>query len=81
MEETSDGFQIAEADLKLRGPGELLGQRQSGVPLLRHADLARDADLVEAASAAADAMLRDAPAAAQRHVERWLGEKAAFLSA
>ena len=49
MEETNDGFRIAEEDLKLRGPGELLGQRQSGVPPLRFGNLAEDRDLVEQA--------------------------------
>ena len=49
MEETSDGFRIAEADLQLRGPGELLGRQQSGAPPLRFGDLARDIKLVEQA--------------------------------
>ncbi|HEY3863081.1 MAG TPA: ATP-dependent DNA helicase RecG [Verrucomicrobiae bacterium] len=47
MEETSDGFLIAEADLQFRGPGELLGRQQSGAPPLRFGDLARDAAVVE----------------------------------
>lgn len=47
LEETSDGFAIAEADLRLRGPGELLGQAQSGMPPLRFGDLARDRELLE----------------------------------
>ncbi|HEU0204676.1 MAG TPA: ATP-dependent DNA helicase RecG, partial [Burkholderiaceae bacterium] len=47
--ETTDGFEVARRDLKMRGPGEFLGQRQSGVPLLRLADLERDRDLLEAA--------------------------------
>jgi ATP-dependent DNA helicase RecG len=49
LEETTDGFRIAEADLKLRGPGELLGQQQSGVPRFRFADLAEDLELVRLA--------------------------------
>jgi ATP-dependent DNA helicase RecG len=49
MEETSDGFRIAEADLQLRGPGELLGRQQSGAPPLRFGDLTRDGGLVERA--------------------------------
>ena len=55
--ENTDGFEIARQDLLLRGPGEYLGARQSGAPLLRFADLERDADLVEAARATADRML------------------------
>jgi ATP-dependent DNA helicase RecG len=47
--ETTDGFRIAEADLKLRGPGELLGQQQSGMPRFRFGNLAEDADLIELA--------------------------------
>jgi ATP-dependent DNA helicase RecG len=49
LEQTADGFQIAEADLRLRGPGELLGREQSGLPPFRFGDLARDGDLVERA--------------------------------
>src|SRR5262249_54275579 len=49
LEQTTDGFQIAEADLKLRGPGELLGQQQSGLPKFRFGDLAGDFDLIRQA--------------------------------
>ena len=49
VEETSDGFRIAEADLELRGPGELLGEQQSGMPPFRFGDLAKDRELVERA--------------------------------
>jgi len=49
LEETSDGFRIAEADLQLRGPGELLGQQQSGLPRFRFGDLANDLDLIRQA--------------------------------
>ncbi|MBI3853336.1 MAG: ATP-dependent DNA helicase RecG [Verrucomicrobia bacterium] len=49
LEETIDGFQIAEEDLKLRGPGELLGQQQSGLPRFRFGDLAGDRELIERA--------------------------------
>ncbi len=73
--ETSDGFEIARRDLELRGPGEFLGERQSGVPLLRFADLERDKELVEAAVRAAPELLRDDPAAARAHVARWLGSR------
>jgi ATP-dependent DNA helicase RecG len=73
--ESSDGFEIARRDLALRGPGEVLGERQSGLPMLRYADLEQDAPLVEEARAAAASMLGQAPALAERHVERWLGAR------
>ncbi|HVL36564.1 MAG TPA: ATP-dependent DNA helicase RecG, partial [Burkholderiales bacterium] len=73
--ETSDGFEIARRDLELRGPGEVLGERQSGLPLLRFADLARDGPLIEAAQRAAAELIEADPAAARAHVERWLGAK------
>ena len=72
MKEESDGFRIAEVDLELRGPGEVLGERQSGEPLLRFADLERDRDLVEAAQQAAVEMLEHHARAARTHVARWL---------
>ena len=77
--ESTDGFEIARQDLRLRGPGEILGARQSGVPMLRFADLDKDLDLLEAARTAAAALLRDAPDVAQRHLQRWLGGKQQYL--
>ncbi|MCX7184112.1 MAG: ATP-dependent DNA helicase RecG [Nitrosospira sp.] len=77
--EHTDGFVIASQDLHLRGPGEFLGARQSGVPMLRFADLELDTDLLAAARTVAEEMLRDHPAAAQRHLQRWLGEKSEYL--
>ena len=79
--ESQDGFAIARADLELRGPGEFLGARQSGLPLLRFADLQLDADLLEEARDAAEQLLASDPGAARRHLERWLGSKAGFLQA
>jgi ATP-dependent DNA helicase RecG len=79
--ETTDGFEVARRDLQLRGPGEFLGQRQSGVPLLRLADLEHDAALVEPARAAAAQLLREHPEAAVEHVQRWLGAQAEYLAA
>jgi ATP-dependent DNA helicase RecG len=77
--ETTDGFRIAERDLEIRGPGEYLGERQSGAPLLRFADLERDGDLVEQAIEAAAEMLEKHPKAAQAHVARWLGGRRDLL--
>jgi ATP-dependent DNA helicase RecG len=79
--ETTDGFEIARQDLVIRGPGEFLGARQSGVPLLRFADLERDVALIEQARDAADALLQSDPAAAARHLDRWLGGRQAFIKA
>ncbi|MDZ4141474.1 MAG: ATP-dependent DNA helicase RecG [Methylotenera sp.] len=71
--ESNDGFAIAQADLNLRGPGEFLGVRQSGVPMLKIADLNRDADLLIVAKASAEKLLKEDPAAVEKHLERWMG--------
>ena len=81
MIETTDGFEIARRDLTIRGPGELLGARQSGAPLLRFADLEEDAALLEWARHWAPRILRQYPQLAVRHLERWLGGRAEFLKA
>jgi ATP-dependent DNA helicase RecG len=77
--ENTDGFEIAQQDLRLRGPGELLGARQSGVPMLRFADLAEDDKLLDKARDIADEMLRDFPEAAQAHLQRWMANKPDYL--
>jgi ATP-dependent DNA helicase RecG len=79
--ENHDGFEIARQDLVLRGPGEFLGARQSGAPLLRFADLERDADLLEAARRVADDLLAHHPQAAAKHLDRWLGTRQFYLKA
>ena len=79
--EHSDGFEIARRDLKLRGPGEFLGERQSGLPLLRYADLERDEPLAQKAREAAEMLLEKDPRAARRHVERWLAGRHEYLRA
>ena len=81
MAETADGFEIARRDLEIRGPGEFLGARQSGAPLLRFADLATDTVLLDWAREAAPLMLDRYPEMAQAHVSRWLGGKSEFLKA
>ena len=78
---TTDGFEIAQQDLTIRGPGELLGARQSGAPLLRFADLERDVELLEIARSVADDLLRDAPDVADAHLDRWLGGREELLLA
>ena len=77
--ENTDGFEIAQADLQLRGPGELIGKRQSGVPMLRYADLERDADLIPTAQKIADQMLKETPALTDVHMDRWFGHAEGFL--
>ncbi len=79
MFQTTDGFLIAREDLKIRGPGEFLGARQSGVPMLRFANLEEDAALVETAREVATKLLRDQPDVAQRHLDRWLGGRDELL--
>ncbi|MDI6402289.1 ATP-dependent DNA helicase RecG [Balneolaceae bacterium ANBcel3] len=61
MEETNDGFKIAEADLKLRGPGDFLGTRQSGLPEFRFADILNDSHLLEVAKKSAGSLLQSDP--------------------
>jgi ATP-dependent DNA helicase RecG len=81
MAETGDGFEIARRDLEIRGPGEFLGARQSGAPLLRFADLLEDQALLDWARGVAPAMLDRHPALARQHVSRWLGGKSDYLKA
>ena len=70
--ENTDGFIIAQEDLNIRGPGEFLGVRQSGVPMLRIANLNRDFKLLEKAKTIADQLLEDYPEASHLHLKRWL---------
>jgi ATP-dependent DNA helicase RecG len=79
MYETQDGFEIAQRDLDLRGPGELLGSKQSGVTLLRFADLAADGGLVVAARQAAIELRDRAPHIVERHLTRWMRGREDFL--
>jgi ATP-dependent DNA helicase RecG len=81
LREISDGFVIAERDLSLRGPGELLGAKQSGDAMLRFVDLQRDAWLIELAQQAAERLLAEHADLVERHLERWLGTRADFLKA
>jgi ATP-dependent DNA helicase RecG len=61
MAETTDGFKVAEADLRIRGPGEIFGTRQAGLPRLRYADLVRDAELLRLARGEAFSLLERDP--------------------
>ncbi|MCR6686348.1 ATP-dependent DNA helicase RecG [Pseudoxanthomonas sp.] len=81
LRQTGDGFVIAEKDLALRGPGELLGTRQTGLAAFRIADLARDAGLLPQVHALADRLLEHAPDIADRVVARWIGGGARYAAA
>lgn len=81
MRQTNDGFVIAEKDLELRGPGELLGTRQTGLAAFRVADLARDAGLLPQVHALAERLLAEDPAVADRVIHRWVGGAARYASA
>jgi ATP-dependent DNA helicase RecG len=70
--ENTDGFAISQADLSLRGPGEFLGTRQSGAPMLKIADLMRDEDLLQQAKKVADGLLKEYPDAVDQHLQRWV---------
>lgn len=81
MRETNDGFVIAEKDLELRGPGELLGTRQTGLAAFRVADLARDAALLPQVRELADHLLAGSPLVAERIIARWIGGAARYAGA
>jgi ATP-dependent DNA helicase RecG len=73
MRDTNDGFEVARRDLELRGPGELLGTRQTGLAQMRVADLSRDADLLPKVQIAAETLLRDWPLHVAPLIRRWVG--------
>lgn len=81
IRESNDGFEIARRDLEIRGPGEFLGAKQSGVPLLRFADLKRDSSLLESARDFATQWLKDDPENANRHAKRWFSGYENYLEA
>jgi ATP-dependent DNA helicase RecG len=76
-----DGFEIARRDLALRGPGEFLGARQSGMPMLRFADVNADVDLLELARDAATELMQHHVEAVERHLARWLSGRHEYLKA
>lgn len=74
LRDTNDGFIVAQRDLELRGPGELLGTRQTGLPDYRIANLVRDAELMPRVQIAAERLTREMPATASAVIRRWLGD-------
>ncbi|NYE26548.1 ATP-dependent DNA helicase RecG [Pigmentiphaga litoralis] len=81
MHETTDGFEIARRDLELRGPGEFLGVRQSGLALMRFADLETDIEIAEQAHEAAALLQASQPDVVARHLARWMRGREDFLKA
>ena len=77
--ENNDGFEVARQDLRLRGPGEILGARQSGVPMLRFADLEQDVKLLESARDVAGLLIASHPRLVDKHLARWLGGRQDYL--
>jgi ATP-dependent DNA helicase RecG len=80
IRDTQDGFEIARRDLSLRGPGEFVGARQSGLPMLKFADIERDNDLVELARQISQQMLVGDSVPVDRHLNRWFGARAALAN-
>jgi ATP-dependent DNA helicase RecG len=81
MRETNDGFVIAEKDLELRGPGELLGTRQTGDMQLQIADLQRDAHLLPQIKQAAELLIKQYPQSVDPLIDRWLGNNQQYAQA
>lgn len=75
LRESNDGFYIAQKDLEIRGPGELLGTKQTGLADMRIADLIRDADMIPEVQKLANHMWHQHPANAQAIINRWLGHR------
>ena len=78
MRETTDGFEIARRDLEIRGPGEVLGTRQTGEMQFRIADLLRDQDMVADVQALADRLLREHPERVAPLMHRWIGSRVQY---
>jgi ATP-dependent DNA helicase RecG len=78
LRQTNDGFRIAEEDLRLRGPGEVLGTRQTGMMQLRVADLTRDQDLLPGVRRIADRLLARHSGSVKRLLQRWIGDAARY---
>jgi ATP-dependent DNA helicase RecG len=79
--ETDDGFEIAEQDLKLRGPGEFIGLRQSGLPSLKISDLSRDMLVLEEVKKEADQLLLSNDPLIEKYLDRWLPNHQSIVKA
>ena len=78
LRDTNDGFVVAQRDLELRGPGELLGTRQTGLPDYRIANLVRDAELMPRVQIVAERILHEAPGTSTAIMRRWLGDASRY---
>jgi ATP-dependent DNA helicase RecG len=78
MRNTNDGFKIAQVDLEIRGPGEVLGTRQTGMLELRIANIMRDQDLIPLVQETAKQLLQDHPKNADAVIQRWLGRSTEY---
>jgi ATP-dependent DNA helicase RecG len=81
LRESSDGFVIAQKDLELRGPGEVLGARQTGEMQFRIADLLRDQPLLPAVQRAAELLLQNYPQRVEPLLRRWIGSRERYINA
>ncbi len=81
MRDTTDGFRLAEHDLRLRGPGELLGTRQTGTLTMRFADLSRDGPLLPTVREAAGRLMRDWPDRVEPLIARWMPGRERYAEA
>jgi len=80
LRETNDGFKVAEKDLELRGPGEVLGTRQTGLMQLRIADIVRDEIWFDEVKKTAAMIIEQHPDAVQPLIRRWLGKADRFVN-
>ena len=80
MRETNDGFEIARKDLEIRGPGEVLGTRQTGIMQMRIADLLRDQDLIPQVAEMAEQLFQDYPDFVEPLINRWIGQATKYAA-
>ena len=80
MRESTDGFYIAEKDLELRGPGQVLGTQQTGLMTFRVADIVRDASILDQVRDASEQIMASQPQAIDPLIERWIGERIHFVN-
>jgi ATP-dependent DNA helicase RecG len=78
LRDTNDGFIVAQRDLELRGPGELMGTRQTGLPDYRIADLVRDAELMPEVQTTAETIRKESEGRAAAIIRRWLGDASRY---